>query len=160
MFVIGDLSKVWLIANVRESDAPLLHKGDPVEVVALAWPKKVFRARLTYVASSIDSNTHRLPVRAEVDNPNGELKPEMFATFRIVTGEDAVAPAAPREAVVYEGTTSHVWVASPTDKSLEIRSIEPGRSRDGMIEVLSGLRQGEQIVTSGAVFIDRAASND
>jgi cobalt-zinc-cadmium efflux system membrane fusion protein len=160
VFLIGDLSKVWLIANVRESDAPLLHKGDPVEVVVLAWPKKVFRAHLTYVASSIDSNTHRLPVRAEVDNPNGELKPEMFATFRIVTGEDAAAPAAPREAVVYEGTAAHVWAARPADKSLEVRPIEPGRSRDGMIEVLSGLHQGEQIVTSGAVFIDRAASND
>jgi cobalt-zinc-cadmium efflux system membrane fusion protein len=84
----------------------------------------------------------------------------MLATFRIVTGEDSAAPAAPREAVVFEGTTAHVWAAGTADKTLEIRPIVPGRTRDGMIEVLSGLHEGEQIVTAGAVFIDRAASGD
>jgi cobalt-zinc-cadmium efflux system membrane fusion protein len=75
VYMIGDMSKVWLIANVREGDAPQLHIGDPAEVTVMAWPKKIFHARLTYVASAIDPNTHRLPVRAEVENPQGELKP-------------------------------------------------------------------------------------
>jgi cobalt-zinc-cadmium efflux system membrane fusion protein len=160
VFMIGDLSKVWLIANAREEDAAYLHKGDPVEVVVFAYPHRVFKAKLTYVASSIDPTTHRLPVRAEVENPNGELKPEMFASFRIITGEDAAAPAVPESAVVYEGDTAHVWVADPKAKTLEIRPIKVGRERHGMVEALSGLKPGEDIVTSGSVFIDRAVSGD
>jgi cobalt-zinc-cadmium efflux system membrane fusion protein len=160
VFLIGDLSKVWLIANAREEDASYLHKGDPVEVVVFAYPDRVFKAKLTYVAASVDPNTHRLPVRAEVENPKGELKPEMFASFRIITGEDAAAPAVPESAVVYEGDAAHVWVANDKDKTLEIRPIKAGRSRHGMIEALDGLKPGEQIVTSGSVFIDRAISGD
>jgi cobalt-zinc-cadmium efflux system membrane fusion protein len=101
-----------------------------------------------------------LPVRAEVENPKGELKPEMFASFRIITSEDAAAPAVPESAVVFEGDQAHVWVANEKDKTLEIRPIKVGRERLGMIEALAGLKPGEQIVTSGSVFIDRAISGD
>ena len=160
VFQIGDLSKVWLIANARETDAPNLHLGDPVEVRVLAYPNKLFKAKLTYVSATIDSNTHRLPVRAEVENPNGELRPEMFASFRIITGSGEDAPAVPKEAVVFEGASAHVWVANPKDKSLEIRPIAIGHASEGMIEVKDGLKPGEQIVVAGAVFIDRAASGD
>jgi len=157
--MIGDLTKVWLVANAREESAPLLHTGDPVQVSVLAFPGRTFSARLTYVAASIDPNTHRLPVRAEVENSNGDLKPEMLASFRIVVGQDAVAPAVPANALVQEGSTAHVWVALPAAKALEIRQVKIGRTRDGMVEVVDGLKAGESVVTSGAVFIDRAASS-
>ena len=159
VFMIGDLTKVWLVANAREESAPLLHTGDPVQVSVLAFPGRTFNARLTYVAASIDPNTHRLPVRAEVENPNGDLKPEMLASFRIVVGQDAVAPAVPANALVHEGSTAHVWVALPAAKTLEIRQVKIGRIQDGMVEVVDGLKAGESVVTSGAVFIDRAASS-
>jgi cobalt-zinc-cadmium efflux system membrane fusion protein len=160
VFQIGDLSKVWLVGNAREEDAPLLHKGDPVEVTVLAYPGRVFKAKLTYVAASIDSNTHRLPVRAEVENPKGELKPEMLANFRIITGADASAPSVPAQAVVYEGTNAHLWVADPKEKKLGIRQVKLGRIKSGMVEVVDGLKAGESIIVSGAVFIDRAAAAD
>jgi membrane fusion protein, heavy metal efflux system len=160
VFLIGDLSKVWLVGNAREEDAPLLHKGDPVEVTVLAYPNRVFKAKLTYVAAAIDPNTHRLPVRAEVENPDGELKPEMLANFRIITGADRSAPAVPAQALVYEGTTAHLWVADPKQKTLGIRQVKLGRVRSGMVEVVNGLKAGESIVVSGAVFIDRAAATD
>ena len=160
VFMIGDLSKVWMVANAREDDAPYLHKGDPVEIHVLAFPTRVFKGRLNYLAASIDPATHRLPVRAEVENPNGELKPEMFASFRIITGADTAGPAVPQDAVVYEGDTAHVWVADDQAKTLAIQPIKPGRTRDGFIEVLSGLKAGQKIVTAGAVFIDRASTGD
>ena len=160
VFMIGDLSKVWLIGNAREEDATYMHKGDVVEVSVLAIPNKVFKARLTYVAASIDPNTHRLAVRAEVENPAGELKPEMFAGFRIITSEDAAAPGAPESAIVYEGDNAHVWLADDKAKTLEIKPIKIGRMRRGMVEVLEGLKPGDKIVTSGAVFIDRAVNGD
>jgi membrane fusion protein, heavy metal efflux system len=159
VFQIGDLSKVWLVANAREADAPLMHVGDPVEVRVLAFPGRVFKAKLTYVGTSIDPNTHRLPVRAEVENPDGALKPQMFASFTIITGADTVGPAVPEDAIVYEGDTARVWVAR-ADKSLELRLIHPGRSADGMVQALAGVRAGESVVTSGSVFIDRAATSD
>jgi cobalt-zinc-cadmium efflux system membrane fusion protein len=160
VFMIGDLSRVWMVANAREEDAPLLHKGDPVEVRVLAYPGRVFKGRLNYVAASLDTTTHRLPVRAEVENPNEALKPEMFASFRIITGADAANPAVPRDAVVYEGDTAHVWVADDKAKTLAIQPIKPGRSHDGVIEVLAGLKAGQKVVTAGAVFIDRAVTGD
>jgi cobalt-zinc-cadmium efflux system membrane fusion protein len=159
-FSIGDLSKVWLLANVRETDAPLVHPGDALEVRVLAYPDRLFRARISYIASSIDPATHRLPVRAEVENPDGALKPEMFAGFSIITGPEAEAPAVPDSAVVYEGSTAHVWVANPKDKTVALRQIRTGRVADGTVQVTEGLRTGELVVTRGSLFIDRATAGD
>jgi membrane fusion protein, heavy metal efflux system len=156
VFMIGDLSRVWLVANAREEDAPYLHLGDPVEVHLLAYPDRVFRARLSFVGGSIDATTHRLPVRAEVENPDFMLKPEMFASFRIITGADRTSPAVPTSAVVYEGDTAHVWLANDKAKTLEIRPIRIGLIYEGMVQVLDGLKSGDEVVTAGAVFIDRA----
>ena len=158
LYSIADLSVVWLIANVRETDAPLMRRGSPVEVQVMAFPGRVFKARLAYVAPSVDPNTHRLPVRAEVENPDGVLKPEMFARFSIITGGESTSPAVPETAVVYEGDTARVWVAQ--GDSIASRQIQVGRVVDGMVEVVAGLRSGEKIVTSGTLFIDRAAKVD
>jgi cobalt-zinc-cadmium efflux system membrane fusion protein len=159
VFSIGNMSKVWLLANVREADAPSMRLGHPVEVLVLAFPGRVFKAQLTFVACAIDPNTHRLPVRAEVENPDGILKPEMFANFSIITGNAVNAPAVPEEAVVYEGQTARVWVAG-NDKTLGLRQIQTGRTQDGVVEVLAGLQAGESVVTSGSLFIDRAAKSE
>jgi len=159
VYTIGDLSTVWLIANVREVDAPLMRVGEPVEVHVLAFPGRVFRAKISWVAPSIDPNMHRLAVRADVENPDGALKPGMFANFSIITGEAETAPAVPTRAIVYEGDTARVWVAGE-DGTIAVRPVHTGRSTDGMVEILAGLSPGEKIVTSGALFIDRAASTD
>jgi cobalt-zinc-cadmium efflux system membrane fusion protein len=159
IFSIGDMTKVWLLANVSEDDAPAVRVGEPVEVHVLAFPGRRFSARLTYVAASIDPNTHRLPVRAEVENPDGALKPEMFANFNIIVGDPVESPAVPQEGVVYEGETARVWIAGK-DKTLSLRQIRPGWVQDGMVQVLEGIQAGEQVVTSGSLFIDRAAHSD
>jgi cobalt-zinc-cadmium efflux system membrane fusion protein len=159
IFSIGDMTKVWLLANVHEDNAPSMRVGDPVEVHVLAFPGRRFSAKLIYVAASIDPNTHRLPVRAEVDNPDGVLKPEMFANFSIIVGNSVDSPAVPEEGVVYEGETARVWVAGK-DKTLSLRQIRPGWLQDGMVQVLDGVKAGEQVVTSGSLFIDRAAHSD
>jgi cobalt-zinc-cadmium efflux system membrane fusion protein len=157
VFTIADPSSVWLLANVRESDVGLVRLGQSVEVRVPAYPERVFKARITYVAAIIDSNTHRLPVRAEIDNRDGALKPEMFASFRILTSEATLSPAVPDMAVVYEGNSAHVWVVSG-DGLLSYRTIRAGRINDGLIEVLDGLKPGEKIVTKGGLFIDQVAT--
>jgi cobalt-zinc-cadmium efflux system membrane fusion protein len=158
VFSIGDLSKVWLIANVREIDGALVHVGDPVEVQVLAFPNRVFKAKLSYLAPSMDPNTHRLAVRADVENRDGLLKPQMFANFTILTGDDVTAPGVPKSAIVYEGETARVWIAAPNG-SLAPRQIQIGRTDGDMVEVVSGLNRGEKIVVGGALFIDRAATS-
>ena len=159
VFTIGDLTTVWLIANVRETDAPKIQIGEPVVVHVLAFPGKEFKAKITYVAPSLDPNTHRLPVRAEVENPGGALKPEMFANFSIITGEALQAVGVPQDSVIYEGDEAHVWVGNP-DQGLALRKITVGRSNGGMVEVTSGLKPDETVVTSGTLFIDRAAKGE
>jgi cobalt-zinc-cadmium efflux system membrane fusion protein len=160
LFQIGDLSKVWLVANVREEDAPLIHAGDSVEVHVLAFPNRVFTARVAHVAPTIDPNTHRLLVRAELDNSDGALKPEMFASFRIITGPPTTSLAIPIGALVYEGSDVHVWVANQADKTIAEREIRLGAIRDGTAQVLDGLKPGEQVVTVGSLFLDRAVTGD
>ena len=156
IITIGDTSRVWLVANVREMDAPQIHIGDRVEVRVLAFPDKVFSARVTYVAAGIDPVTHRLPIHAEVSNTEGLLKPEMFASFRIITGQATQAPAVPETAIVFDPEGAHVWLVG-ADRTLAIRQVRLGRSDGGLAEVLDGLKPGDTVVVSGAVFIDRAA---
>jgi cobalt-zinc-cadmium efflux system membrane fusion protein len=155
-FTIADTSSVWLLANVRESDAAVVKLGQSVEVHVPAYPQRVFKARLTFVSAVVDPVTHRLPVRAEIGNRDGALKPEMFANFRILTSDASESPAVPQSAVVYEGASAHVWIVA-ADGLLSLRSIRTGRSNDGWIEVIDGLKPGDNVVTKGALFIDQAA---
>ena len=112
------------------------------------------------MAPALDPNTRRLPVRAEIRNPDHELLPEMFASFRIVSGDSRLMPSVPQEAVVYEGAQARVWVARPEQKSVVTRPIEVGATTNGLVEVRQGLSVGETVVASGTLFIDRAALRD
>jgi membrane fusion protein, heavy metal efflux system len=158
VYTIGDLATVWLVADVREIDAPTIEVGQEVEVRVLALPGKIFKAKLTSVASTVDPVTHRVPVRATIENADGKLKPEMFASFSIITSGESEALAVPEEAVVREGEAARVWVVQQNN-SLGLREIRTGRINNGMVEVLEGLKPGERIVTRGSLFIDRAAQS-
>jgi membrane fusion protein, heavy metal efflux system len=159
VFVVGDLSSVWLLAQVRESDAPKVRLGQSIEFKVLAYPDRTFAAKIIYVAAAVDPNTRRIPVRAVIDNPEFLLKPEMFASVTIVTSDEAMSPAVPRSAVIYEGDTARVWVAT-ADRTIELRRVSLGLSSGNMIQVLDGLRASDKVVTKGSLFIDRAATGD
>jgi cobalt-zinc-cadmium efflux system membrane fusion protein len=122
-----------------------------------AYPERTFSARVVYVAPTIDPGTHRLMVRAVMDNADGALKPEMFATFVILTSDSQQSPAVPDGAVVYEGDVAHVWLMR-SDGTLVVTPIRTGRTNDGFVEVLDGLKAGDRVVTKGSLFIDRAAA--
>src|ERR1700722_6339215 len=153
---IGDLQTVWLVAAVPETDAPYIERGQDVEVRVLALPGQVFKAKLTAIGAQVDPVTRRVPVRATLANADGKLKPQMFASFSIITSGDSQAPAVPEEAIVREGDQARVWVVSEKN-TLSLRSIRTGRNNDGMVEVVEGLKAGERVVTRGSLFIDRAA---
>jgi membrane fusion protein, heavy metal efflux system len=156
VFSIGDLSTVWLVAAVPETDAPFIERGQEVEVRVLALPGQIFKAKLTAVGAEVDPATRRVPVRATLANPGGKLKPQMFASFCIITGAESQAASVPEEAIVREGDQARVWVVSQNN-TLTLRSIHTGRSSEGRVEVVDGLKAGERVVTRGSLFIDRAA---
>jgi cobalt-zinc-cadmium efflux system membrane fusion protein len=159
VFAIGNLDRLWLIGNVREEDAPQMRVGEAVDVSVPALPRRIFPARLTWVGSGIDTTTHRLAVRAEIANPNGLLKPAMFATMMIHTGGDRVSSAIPENAVIREGDRSHVWL-SAGGAGLVMRPIQPGRLQSGYMEVLGGLKPGDRVALAGSLFLDSAANSD
>lgn len=157
VFVIGDLSTVWLTAFVRETDASKVSVGQELGFNVLALPGRPLTARIDYVSAAIDPATRRLLVRATIDNKDGLLKPEMFANVTIYSAGDHPAIGVPKQALIYEGDQVRVWVAHE-DKSIELRKIKTGLTNGDLVEVNGDLKPGEQIVAKGSLFIDRAAS--
>jgi membrane fusion protein, heavy metal efflux system len=157
VFVIGDLSSVWLTAFVRETDASAVAVGQELSFNVLALPGRPLTARIDYVSAAIDPATRRLLVRATIDNKDGLLKPEMFANVTIYSASDHPAIGVPKQALIYEGGQVRIWVAHE-DKSIELRLIKTGLTNGDLVEVRGNLNPGEQIVTKGSLFIDRAAS--
>ena len=159
VITVGDLKLVWLIANVREGDAALVKTGQHAEVRVTAVPGRVFKATISYVAPAVDPNTHRLPIRAEVENDGGLLKPEMFASFTIAVSPEHTGVAVPQEAVIYDGEDARVWLMQ-ADGTIAARPFKPGVINGTLVEALSGVAAGDKIITRGSIFIDRAASDE
>ena len=158
LMTIADLSSVWLIAQLPESDAAAVKLGDPVMVTTPAYPGRQFRATIDNIAAALDPATHRLPVRASVANPGGALKPQMFASFAIqrianVRGRGGIL--VPSQAVIHEGDGARVWL-SLGHGLLRAQGVTIGDSADGVDTVTAGLKPGDRIVTAGALFVNQA----
>src|SRR5450756_2915039 len=103
VFVVGDLSTVWLTAFVRESEAAGVSVGQDIDFTVLALPGRTFKARVDYVSAAIDPSTRRLLVRATIDNKDAVFKPEMFANVTIYAGDNHPSLGVPKQALIYEG---------------------------------------------------------
>src|SRR5258706_13878772 len=157
VFVIGDLSTVWLTAFVRETEASGVAVGQEIAFSLLALPGSDFSARIDYVSAAIDPSSRRLLVRATIDNKDGVFKPEMVANVTIYSGGDRPGCGLPTQALIYEGEHVRLWVVHD-DKSIELREIQTGLTNGDLVEVRTNLTAGEKIVTRGSLFIDRAAT--
>jgi membrane fusion protein, heavy metal efflux system len=153
-YSVADLSTMWMIANVIESDAPAYRPGQEVEVKVPAYPDKAFHGHVTTVGSMIDPNTHRQLVRSEIADPEHLLRSGMFASFVIRIGDPVRSLAVPAESVVREGDgTMTVWVTADRRRYV-MRSVKVGiKQQGGWTQILEGLGPGELVVTSGAVFL-------
>jgi membrane fusion protein, heavy metal efflux system len=152
-FQVADLSTMWMLANVIESDAPAYKVGQEVEVRVPAYPDTVFKGHVTTVGSMIDPNTHRQLVRSEIDDPQHLLRSGMFASFVIHVGDPVPSLAVPNEGVVREGDgTMTVWVTTDRRRFTK-RTVKIGLQQDGWTQILEALQPGETVVTDGAVFL-------
>ena len=152
-YSVADLSTMWMIANVIETDAPFYKIGQEVQVTVPAYPDTVFKGRVTTIGSIIDPNSHRQLVRSQIDDPQHLLRSGMYASFVIWVGEPVHSVAVPANGVVREGDgTMTVWVTSDRRHFVK-RTVKIGQQQDGWDQVLEGLQPGETVVTDGAVFL-------
>ena len=153
-YSVADISRVWMNASVTESDMPLVHVKQKIEISILAFPNRIFSGEISAVGSSVDPQLHRGLVRAEVDDPKHELLPGMFASFVIATGAPESNAAVPLDGVIRQGDgTMTVWVTTDRHHFTK-RVVRIGLQHAGYDQILDGLRPGEQVVTKGAILLD------
>jgi membrane fusion protein, heavy metal efflux system len=153
-FQIADVSKMWMIANVIETDAPAYKLGQEVDVTVPAWPDKVFKGHVTNLGSMIDPNSHRQLVRSEIEDPEHLLRGGMYASFKIRVGAAERSLAVPVSGLVREGDgTMTVWVTSDRRRFTK-RTVTVGiQQQNGWTQIVDGLKPDETVVTDGAVFL-------
>lgn len=151
-FTIADLSSVWVVANVPEEDAGHLQKGMEVEVGIPALPLHRIVGQLSFVSPIVDPSTRTVAVRMDVPNPTGLLKPDELANMTFIGHADRKLTV-PNAAVVREGNKDYVFVQAGPQKFV-LREISLGAEENDRRVVISGVHQGERIVTDGAFHLN------
>jgi cobalt-zinc-cadmium efflux system membrane fusion protein len=153
-YSVADLSRVWMLATVNESDSPMFKLHQHVTVSVLALPGRVFSGQITAIGATVDPNSRRVTLRSEVADPHHEPRPGMFATFVIRTGDPVRAPAVPLNGVVREGDgTMSVWVTGADRHRFVRRTVKIGMQEDGYDQILEGLHTGEQVAIDNAILL-------
>lgn len=147
LFVVADLSTLWIEANLHEKDLGRILPGSEAEVMVEAYPGVRFRGRLSHIGSVMDPETRTIRGRIEVKNADGRLKPEMFATAAIKTTGLIRAMVLPDEAVTLVSGVANVFVEE--HGGFEARKVELGERMKGRVVVKSGIKPGERVVTRG-----------
>ena len=155
LYTVADLSDVWVLAQVFQSDAGKIKPGDSAEITVDAYPGRVFNGRVDYLLPQIDMNTRTLPVRLVFPNPGLKLRPGMYVNVRakLPMGRQLVVPAS---AAFHSGTKNLLFVYQG-EGSIEPREVEFGPQVGDQIVVSKGLKADEQIVTSANFLIDSEA---
>ena len=152
-YAVSDVTIKWMLANVMESEIPLFHLGQPVQVRVISYPDREFLGRVSKIYETVDPNTHRVTIRSEIVDPKNELRPGMLANFVIRVQGPVEAPAIPANGVVREPDGTMVaWVTSDRHHFSE-RVIKTGLRKDDRVQILDGLQRGELVVGDGAVFL-------
>lgn len=153
LYMIADLSTVWVYADIYEHELPWVKEGDTVEMRLAGVPDRVFKGHLAFIYPYAEAKTRTIKARLIFDNTERLLKPDMFADVTIHAGKQVAAIVIPIEAVVRSGAKNQVFVVRNKGK-FEPREITTGLSSENEITVLSGLKAGEEVVTSAQFLID------
>jgi len=153
LYMIADLHKVWVYADIYEYELPWVKENDPVEMHLAGVPGKVFKGHVGYIYPYAEAKTRTIKVRMVFDNPELLLKPEMFAEVTIFASKQVYAVVIPDEAVIRSGTRTQVFVVREPGK-FEPRPVVLGLASNGFMAILKGLKEGEEVVTSAQFLID------
>jgi cobalt-zinc-cadmium efflux system membrane fusion protein len=152
LFVISDLSTLWMIAAVSEEHLPRLRPGMPVRVFVQAYADRPFPGRIARLGEELDATTRTIQARVSLPNGGGQLKPEMYATCEIQTGGSHPALLVPQSAPQEVKGQTALFVRKASDR-FELRPVELGRAAEGAVEVVRGLAAGENVVTRGSFLL-------
>lgn len=164
MFKVANLSKVWAMFDAYESDLPFLKVGQTLEFTLKAVPWKTFSGVISYIDPIMNNESRTAKVRVEISNAGMQLKPEMYATalvrssLRNYQGKIVL----PKSAILWTGKRSVVYVKEATMDSpvFKLRNVELGPSLGDSYVIMSGLENGEEVVTNGAFAVDASAQLD
>jgi len=157
LYRIADLSALWIIAEVFEQDLAAIGVGQAARISVNAFPGRVFEGRVGFVYPTLNAGTRTARVRIELANPDGLLKPDMYASLELMAGAPRRATAIPDTAVIDSGTRQVVLVERG-EGLYEPRPVRLGERADHHVEVLEGVREGERVVVRANFLID-AESN-
>jgi cobalt-zinc-cadmium efflux system membrane fusion protein len=152
LFMIADLSTVWVNADVYEDQLAHIHTGGPVKITTSAYAGEVFTARVDQIGSTFDADKHTVAVRCVVPNPQHRLKPGMFATVILASASPQTVVTVPASAVVVEGDQRSVFVEEEGSRYSK-RAVETGSEIQGSVVVRGGLREGEHVVVHGGLLL-------
>ena len=153
LYMIADLSTVWVFVDIFEEELPWVHVGDEAEMRVAGVPGTIFTGKLTYIYPYAESRTRTIKARLEFDNSALLLKPDMFADVTIQASPQENAVVVPSEAVIRSGLREQVFLVRAPGK-FEPREVEVGLSSGGLTEIRSGLEAGDQVVVSAQFLID------
>ena len=154
---LGDLSSIWILAEVFEKQSAWVKVGQPAEVSLSYHPGKIWQGNVEYIYPDLDPKTRTLKVRLRFDNPDEILKPNMYANIRIFGGPGEDTIVIPVEALIRTGREQRV-VISLGEGRFEARPVTAGIESGDFVEILQGIDEGDQVVTSGQFLIDSEAS--
>lgn len=152
-FSVTDVGGKWMVASVPETESPLFHPGQALSVEVLAFPGRSFQGKVSKVGESVDPNTRRVVVRSEIADAKDELRDGMLASFSIRVEDTVRAVAVPANAVVREADGANtVWTTSDR-RHFTQRTVRVGQRDKDRVQVLSGLKEGELVVSDGTIFL-------
>jgi cobalt-zinc-cadmium efflux system membrane fusion protein len=157
LFMIADLSTVWISADVYEDQLARIHQGESMKVTTPAYPNESFTARVDQIGSTIDQDKHTVAVRCVVGNPAHRLKPGMFANVVLSAAATIEVLTIPSSAIVAEGDQRSVFVEQSPGKYIK-RAVEIGDEINGATIVRSGLKEGDRVVVRGGLLISAGQS--
>ncbi|MGH9415095.1 MAG: efflux RND transporter periplasmic adaptor subunit [Terriglobales bacterium] len=157
-FVISDMSTVWVLANVYQSDLQYVHVGDPVVISTDAYPT-TFRGRIQYLSPTLDPATRTLQARIATRNPNAELKKQMYVTALVTAGSLRNIVVVPNDAVLRDTqNVPFVYVQAAARNQFAQRTVSLGPTENGFTQITGGLMPGEHIVANGGIFLQFAST--
>ena len=153
---VADTAAKWVIANVTEYDAPKLKIGLPAKISITAIPGKTYKAEVVNIGASVDIATRRVPVRTEVQDPEGELQQQMLATFVFDISAPVQSTAISPNGVVREGDGTMTAFVTTDGRQFTRRPLRVGMEQNGFVQILEGLSDGEKVAGDGAIFLSNA----
>lgn len=156
LFLLSDLSTLWVMADVYESFMPHIRLGTPVQISTAAYPDRYFPARISFINPTVDATTRTVHVRCVVPNRGGALKPDMFAKIKIGAAMPTATPAVPASAILSLNNASYVLVEQAHTR-FQRRPVKTGREVDGFTTIEEGVKSGERVVTKGVLLLNNGA---